>query len=193
MPGPIECAKDVLGNMSANGFTLTSFLSIIFTSMHFQIEMRELETGILPTILASQEAKVIRDWILKNARAIYMSEVQALIKKDTGLHMVAYKLCPEQLEVGQVSSLKNVYPKKAPELWKLCHQLLDVDSKTRSRWRAEPKAPNIRTPIPKISDRDGDLGTGIQTKEGPAERNYALLDIVRDPCILKMDQSAHPK
>src|SRR5258708_32585505 len=84
MPGPIERARDVLGNMSANGFTLTSFLSIIFTSIHFQIEMRELETGILPTILASQEAKVIRDWILKNARAIYTSEVQALSKKITG-------------------------------------------------------------------------------------------------------------
>src|SRR5258708_29902380 len=100
--------------------------------MDFRIERRELKTGIVPSSLASQEAKVIRDWILKNARAIYTSEVQALIKKDTGLHMVAYKLRPEQLEVGQVSSLRNIYPKKAPELWKLCHQLLDVDSNTWS-------------------------------------------------------------
>ena len=132
MPGPIECAKSILNNISSNGFTLTSFLSIIFTSIHFQIEMQELETSILPTILASQETKVIRNWVLKNARAIYMSEVQTLLKKETGLQMVAYKLCLEQLEMGQISSLKNVYPKKAPELWKLCCQLLDVDSSTQS-------------------------------------------------------------
>ena len=123
MPGPIEHAKSILDNMSSNGFTLTSFWSVLFTSIHFQIEMQELKTSILPTILASQETKVIRNCILKNARAIYMSEVQTLLKKETGLQMVAYKLCLEQLEMGQISLLRNIYPQKAPVLWKLCCQL----------------------------------------------------------------------
>ena len=116
--------------MFANGFTLASFLSIVFASIHFQIERRELERSILPSTTISQEGKLVRAWALRIAAAIYINEVQILMEKETGLWMVAYKLHLGQLEDGKISSLKTIYQTNTPELWKLCHQLLDVWSKT---------------------------------------------------------------
>ncbi len=121
MQGNIEHVKCILDSLSANSFTLTSFLSIIFTLLPFQLEMQQLEIGILSTVLSSPEADVVRNWVLKSAESIYISEVQTLLGKECGLWMAAYKLHVEQLEEGKISSLKPIYQTKSPELWKLCH------------------------------------------------------------------------
>ena len=107
MPDPIQYVRNILNNMSASGFTLASFLLIVFTSIHFQIEMQELERSILPPIPSSHEVAIIRAWTLKATVSIYKIEVQTLMEKESGLQMAAYKLHPDQLEGGKVS--ENIY------------------------------------------------------------------------------------
>ena len=53
------------------------------------------------------------------------------------------------------------------------------------------KGPNTSATSPEISDGDGDVSAGKQVKEDSGERNYALLDIVRNLHQLRMNQLTH--
>ena len=106
------------------GLTLTSLLSWVLTSIQFRVKTQELETGIISTMRQpSEDSQILRRWVLGTAVAIYSNEMQGLLGEESGLKLTAYKLEVEQLELGTISFLSNLYQEKALELWGLCCQL----------------------------------------------------------------------
>ncbi|KAF8335733.1 uncharacterized protein EI90DRAFT_3152773 [Cantharellus anzutake] len=179
MNTPADRVEDVFKYMLANGLTLTSFLSIILTSVQFGDKLREMQLHILSTTEDLHDATVVRNWILTSAQAVYIKEIQALMEKGNGLHMNASKLHPAQLEVGKTSVLRPLFESKAPALWRLLQHLLVVESKGREGRRAKV-VPSRSAGLGAGRDEDGcgdHVSAGHQSKGNNRERNYALLQI----------------
>ncbi|KAF8341236.1 uncharacterized protein EI90DRAFT_3116378 [Cantharellus anzutake] len=164
--------------MTSNGFTLTSFLSTLLTSIRFGDILREIQFHILNPEENPGSAVIVKDWILTSAEAVYIEEIWILMEKESGLHMTAYNLHPAQLEGGRIRALAPFFESRVPALWGLFQKLLVVESKMQVRRWAKPAPPSTETRSGRNKADDGDhVSAGRQSKGNSSERQFSLLKI----------------
>jgi hypothetical protein len=102
-------AQEILKCISAQGMTVTMFISVLLTYRHFHDEKLKLESAISqkPTHDTPAEAVVLHHFVFDSSTLVYSQEAQGLMGTENGLHLSAHKARVDQLVRWSVNPVQG--------------------------------------------------------------------------------------